>query len=284
MPPKIQTWLNKRGISDEIIAKNKLFWDSHAIGIPIFDKDGNVLFNKYRRDPEYEHGPKYWYDKGGQQALYGIHNLKDAVEVIICEGELDALLLQSNGFCAVTSTGGSQSFKKEWCDELLGRTIYVCFDNDLAGKQGTARIAQMIPDIKIIPLPEMIDMLPIKDITDFFKVVNKENFKFLINFAWTPDPSPSKSKLPKRKKTNINDPNLLRAAKEYPLTNFIQVNKSGFAHCPFHAEKAPSFKIYPNNTWYCFGGCGAGGDTIDFIMRLENLNFVEALQRLAGNT
>ena len=54
--------------------------------------------------------------------------------------------------------------------------------------------------------------------------------------------------------------------------------------CPFHGEKSPSFNIYDENTdnahFYCFG-CGAGGDVISFVMRIENLDYVDAVKLLA---
>ena len=51
--------------------------------------------------------------------------------------------------------------------------------------------------------------------------------------------------------------------------------------CPFHSEKTPSFTVYPaNNSFYCFG-CGAGGDQISFIMRMEHLDYPDAVQFLA---
>lgn len=51
--------------------------------------------------------------------------------------------------------------------------------------------------------------------------------------------------------------------------------------CPFHNEKSPSFNIYSENgSFYCFG-CGAGGDVITFIRRIENLDYMEAVRFLA---
>ena len=51
--------------------------------------------------------------------------------------------------------------------------------------------------------------------------------------------------------------------------------------CPFHSEKTPSFTVYPaNNSYYCFG-CGAGGDQISFIMRMEHLDYPDAVEFLA---
>ena len=51
--------------------------------------------------------------------------------------------------------------------------------------------------------------------------------------------------------------------------------------CPFHGEKTPSFNIYPENgSFYCFG-CGAGGDVITFIRKIENLDYIDAVKFLA---
>ena len=51
--------------------------------------------------------------------------------------------------------------------------------------------------------------------------------------------------------------------------------------CPFHAEKTPSFTVNPSlQRWRCFG-CGLYGDVFDFIMRIENVTFVEAARLLA---
>ena len=51
--------------------------------------------------------------------------------------------------------------------------------------------------------------------------------------------------------------------------------------CPFHNEKTPSFSVSRDNTmYYCFG-CQAGGGAVQFLMRAENLDFIEAVRELA---
>ena len=53
------------------------------------------------------------------------------------------------------------------------------------------------------------------------------------------------------------------------------------ALCPFHKEKTPSFNVNPQKQiWHCFG-CGAGGDVFSFLMKYENLDFVDSVRRLA---
>ena len=65
---------------------------------------------------------------------------------------------------------------------------------------------------------------------------------------------------------------------EQIVSSYVQLKRRGrvlSGLCPFHSEKSPSFTVYPDNqSFYCFG-CGAGGDVITFIRRIENLEYVE---------
>ena len=68
------------------------------------------------------------------------------------------------------------------------------------------------------------------------------------------------------------------------LSSYMTLKRRGknlVGLCPFHSEKTPSFTVYPENgSFYCFG-CGAGGDVITFVRRMENLDYVEAVKFLA---
>ncbi len=68
------------------------------------------------------------------------------------------------------------------------------------------------------------------------------------------------------------------------ISSYVQLKKRGrtlVCNCPFHSEKTPSFTVFPDTqSFYCFG-CGAGGDVITFIMKAENLDFLEAVRLLA---
>lgn len=67
-------------------------------------------------------------------------------------------------------------------------------------------------------------------------------------------------------------------------SSYISLKRNGsdyVARCPFHNEKTPSFHINEDKQlFYCFG-CGAGGNIFDFVERIENLDFVDALELLA---
>lgn len=67
--------------------------------------------------------------------------------------------------------------------------------------------------------------------------------------------------------------------------SYVQLRHRGRMHtglCPFHSEKTPSFFVYPETqSFYCFG-CGAGGDVISFIKKINNLDYVESVKYLAS--
>lgn len=69
------------------------------------------------------------------------------------------------------------------------------------------------------------------------------------------------------------------------ISSYVTLKRAGtnlHGLCPFHSERSPSFTVFTNGDphFYCFG-CGAGGDVISFVMRMENLDYRSALEFLA---
>ncbi|MBO7292621.1 MAG: DNA primase, partial [Clostridia bacterium] len=77
---------------------------------------------------------------------------------------------------------------------------------------------------------------------------------------------------------------LARSNIEGVISPYVSLKRAGGllkGLCPFHSEKTPSFCVYPkDNSFYCFG-CGAGGDAITFVKRIENMDFEDAVETLA---
>lgn len=67
----------------------------------------------------------------------------------------------------------------------------------------------------------------------------------------------------------------------YPFQKLRKLGSRYTALCPFHNDNTPSFVIYPDNSFHCFG-CQAHGDAIDFIKLIKECSFKEAVGQLAG--
>jgi hypothetical protein len=172
LPARIREYLIGRGIKNDVINAYKLgygeFYGKRYITIPIAGDDGYRFF-KLRQDPK-DGDDKITYPKGAEAQLFGAYAGTETQ--IICEGELDALALISEGLFALTSTHGAMTFKEEWIGEELrkAKNIYVCFDNDETGKKGSLRVLKLLDDAGIknlfhINLPDTVGEHG--DVTDY---------------------------------------------------------------------------------------------------------------------
>src|SRR5437867_3318192 len=93
LPPRIREYLNRRGISQEIIDLHLLGWNGERITIPIFDREGCLAFFKLAKDPEdLLPGPKMLTPAGAHVELYGWERVRvKPCRIMICEGEFDRL-------------------------------------------------------------------------------------------------------------------------------------------------------------------------------------------------
>lgn len=76
----------------------------------------------------------------------------------------------------------------------------------------------------------------------------------------------------------------IQQARNVPIENFYEsrLRRSGsrlVGLCPFHKERTPSFFIFPDNHFHCYG-CQVHGDVIDFVMKTKELGFVEVVRYL----
>lgn len=74
---------------------------------------------------------------------------------------------------------------------------------------------------------------------------------------------------------------------EEVVERYVHLKRGGSRRiglCPFHSEKTPSFTVFSDTqSFFCFG-CGEGGDVINFIQRIENLDWLDAVKLLAEQT
>lgn len=198
LSPRIRKYLNDRGITDELIGKYKIGENTYKnvtrITIPIGDENGKHIFIKTRRDPQSDEGYKYlFYPKGNDATLFGAHNLEHAKSsVFICEGEFDAMVLESQDAIAVSSTAGAGTFKDDWVEKYFAvldlEEVFICYDNDKPGEDGARMVAEKLSRIEglkiyIITLPKELNGQADKtDITDYF-VKHKGTIDGLLTFA-----------------------------------------------------------------------------------------------------
>lgn len=88
-------------------------------------------------------------------------------------------------------------------------------------------------------------------------------------------------------KVNTNSNSLtddqIQQARDFPVEDLIDTKRiRRMWCCPFHEEDSPSFHIYRENSWHCFGCSAHGKNAIDFVMKKNNLGFVEAVRFLIG--
>lgn len=145
--PAIQKYLNdERHLSDAMLADAKIgVWkDEQGREWIAFPLETGV---KLRAAPGNDSPAKGRYMEEGTKAqLYYIDAIMpEMTEVVICEGEIDCLLLNQMGFNAVSSTSGAGTFYESWIMRMpQDADIVLCFDNDEAGEQGREKVRQLL--------------------------------------------------------------------------------------------------------------------------------------------
>lgn len=195
LPDRVKEWLRKdRQLNDISIANFGLgYIELHGhewLTIPVGDIDNKLAFYKLKALPWSNAKNKGMVEpKGSDATLYGSPILKIAglKQVVICEGEPDAMVLNQANIPAVTSTAGAQSFHESWLEWFPPEIeVVLCFDNDDAGRQGRAKVQNMItelrPDLRISDVIFNQENPQGYDITDFSIDVSARGGNFAEEF------------------------------------------------------------------------------------------------------
>lgn len=192
-------WLKtERGLDIETIINHEIGWaDGNLVkfltekGFKIEDIASTGLCDSRGRDFLFSHvtipyhangqtvmirgkdmGGKYLTPPGQTARAFNTDAAFGAEQVIITEGEFDALVLEQLGFNAV-GVPGANTWQDRWTQDLEDvKKVYICLDNDTAGNAGAEKIARAIgPKARIVHLPEAVDGAPKPDPTEL--VVNQ---------------------------------------------------------------------------------------------------------------
>lgn len=198
----VDKFTKRRNLTVEDIIEYKIGLDQYGnYTLPIFDIDGNLVNIKYRhKDEKPLNGiPKYWSYKAGKvknpqkknkkdwwmygdPRLFGADKLSksggDAI-VLITAGEYDAIQINRLGLAglvAVASTSGEGTWNDSWTPLLSGRKLYICFDNDAAGRVKSKELSESIAGSKVISIEDHVGDKG--DLTDFFTAGNSIDIIF----------------------------------------------------------------------------------------------------------
>ena len=138
---KVITYLEKRGVPEKWVTKFKLGYLDNSVTFPYF-KNGKLVNRKYRGLSK-----KEWrQEKNAKHCLW----LQDEIttdELIICEGEIDAMSLWEYGLPSVSIPSGISNLnwiEEDWDFLQKFKSIYIAMDNDQAGQKGSSEIIKRL--------------------------------------------------------------------------------------------------------------------------------------------
>lgn len=175
-PDRMRALHDRRGIFKRTMRHWQLGWDerSKAYTIPIRDETGDLQnIRRYQLDPP-PGKRKIWSLTGhGAPILFPLEALEGADEIVICEGEWDAILTLQKGFTAITRTGTAKAWDTGWNKYFKGKTVFLCHDMDNTGQAANHKLldtlAAIADEVHIVKLPYQTLEDHGKDLTDYWR-------------------------------------------------------------------------------------------------------------------
>ena len=155
MPTQRRAYWHSRGLNDATIDSYFLGWDGKRYTIPLLYRLVPFGIKRRQSDIDDSISAKYIMAAGSRAGIFNADVLWTADACVICEGEIDAMLLTQLGYRAVTSTAGANTWKDDWARFFTHvRDIYLLFDNDAAGREGAAKVHATLRRARIVTLPD----------------------------------------------------------------------------------------------------------------------------------
>lgn len=141
----------QRGMSEEVIRKFKIGYnaDTDAITFPVWDIENNLIGITERSVK----GKQFYIPKDMDKPVYLLNFIKQnsITDVVVCEGQIDALVSWSRGVPAVALFGAGTTDKQIQLLDTSGiRHFILMYDNDLAGNHGSMRLQNNLSKDKMI--------------------------------------------------------------------------------------------------------------------------------------
>lgn len=171
---RLNALVEKRGLTVQTIQKYELGWDSTQVAytIPIRSLEGEILNIRFYQLDVPEDRRKIWSVPGmGTPVLWPTDQL-DYVSLVVCEGEMDAMLTIQNGIPAITRTGAADVWDARWSKQFDGKIVYICHDADTKGQRANKKVARALKAHAlrtiVLELPFRVTPNHGKDLTDYW--------------------------------------------------------------------------------------------------------------------
>lgn len=246
--------------------------------------------------------PKHLHQRGKIEHFYNEDALFGAKYVLVCESPICCLTLKQNGINAIARLGNRNG---DLSNISRSTDIYIVpdIDSHRAGEKEAIRFGAMLRSInyktiKIVYLST--DFSQKTDVNSFFlsknigdlrtlvkNAVNIENHRSIPYYNFKAELEKIVNKKLKSTEEYIGgDLQIIKNLNiEQEISYYCTVIKFGNSFkclCPFHSDSTPSLTIYPDSkSWFCFS-CNIGGDIIEFVKRIEEVDFKQAMQLILG--
>jgi hypothetical protein len=152
-PEVMQGWYNL-GLNDELHHSLQIGFEGKGFSFPVYIYGELLDVRNYCKGRQ----PKVL-SRGGSALPKGKKTLpypfdlwrEDDRPTLLCAGEKDMAMARQQGFNALTFTGGEQAFPKLFKHSFKGKKVYIAYDNDQAGHEGSRKIASLLRDCGAIP-------------------------------------------------------------------------------------------------------------------------------------
>lgn len=241
--------------------------------------------------------PVHLHQRGKIEHFYNEDVLFGAKYVLIVESPICCLTLKQNGINAIARLGNRNGD----IDKISKSTdIYIVPDIDghRAGEEEAIRLGAILrslqyKNIKLVYLSD--DYTAKTDVNSFFMKNNVDALRSLVKSAVDID-NHRETKINFKDELRKIESKKLKNTSEYDLgsdlsfakyldivpeirryTDVVEYGSLYKCICPFHSDTTPSLTIYPKSkSWFCFS-CNIGGDILEFVRRIEEVDFKEAL-------
>ena len=238
-----------RKLNKESIRRYQIGFMDHFIVFPYY-KNGELVNNKYLRYDK-NHKKQIKTEKNAEPCLFGWQAIDDETrEIVITEGEIDAISMYQFGFQALSVPyGAGVGDKNKWIEndyDLLDRfeTIYICMDMDAPGKNAALDIINRLGRHRC-----KLIKLPYKDVNECLQkgITNDEMAKII-------------------SKADYLAPEYLRDISDYDLVEEIRPKNPIKYYSPQFHDKFQNIRFYPAEVTV-FGGINGSGKTT-FLMQI----------------